>query len=141
MVLPRGRLSRCRGGLLFLPPVYPDFSFTSAPYSPTPFPGGAGGDQGYFMQGASSLASPGIDRARHWLCLRKPVLRALPGNTCFAAVNSASGQSIIEKKFLGVWGFFKKPPTSLPFLRSSRCTPPHAGRNSNCTKMRKTVEH
>ena len=29
------------------------------PIPPTPFPGGEGGDQGYFMQGASPLASPG----------------------------------------------------------------------------------
>ena len=34
---------------LFLPPI-----------PPTPFPGGEGGAQGYFMQGASPLASPGI---------------------------------------------------------------------------------
>ena len=31
----------------------------SAPIPPTPFPSGEGGDQGYFMQGASPLASPG----------------------------------------------------------------------------------
>ena len=29
------------------------------PIPPTPFPGGEGGDQSYFMQGASPLASPG----------------------------------------------------------------------------------
>ena len=42
----------------------------SAPYPPTPFPGGEGGDQGYFMQGASPLASPALNRLRHWLNLR-----------------------------------------------------------------------
>ena len=31
------------------------------PIPPTPFPGGEGGDQGYFMQGASPLASPGLN--------------------------------------------------------------------------------
>ena len=32
-----------------------------APYPPTPFPDGEGGDQSYFMQGASPLASPGLN--------------------------------------------------------------------------------
>ena len=32
-----------------------------APYPPAPFPGGEGGDQGFFMQGASPLASPGLN--------------------------------------------------------------------------------
>ncbi len=35
---------------IFLPPI-----------PPAPFPGGEGGDQGYFMQGASPLASPGLN--------------------------------------------------------------------------------
>ena len=37
----------------------PLVSFFS-PIPPTPFPGGEGGIQGYFMQGASPLASPGL---------------------------------------------------------------------------------
>ena len=41
-----------------------------APYPPSPFPGGEGGDQGYFMQGASPLASPRLSRRRHGLNLR-----------------------------------------------------------------------
>ena len=36
-----------------------------APYPPAPFPGGEGGDQGYFMQGAPPLASPAFNRLRH----------------------------------------------------------------------------
>ena len=44
------------------PPVYPAFSLFSCPLSPRPpFPDGEGGDQGYFMQGASPLASPGLN--------------------------------------------------------------------------------
>ena len=35
------------------------------PIPPPPFPGGEGGDQGYFMQGASPLASPRLSRKRH----------------------------------------------------------------------------
>ncbi len=59
----------------------PALSFDSAPIPPTPFPGGEGGDQGYFMQGASPLASPGIDRARHWLCLRETGSSGVAGGT------------------------------------------------------------
>ena len=36
-------------------------AFFVAPYPPPPFPGGEGGTQGYFMQGASPLASPGLN--------------------------------------------------------------------------------
>ena len=39
------------------------------PIPPTPFPGGEGGDQSYFMQGASPLASPALDRLRHLFAL------------------------------------------------------------------------
>ena len=39
------------------------------PIPPTPFPGGEGGDQSYFMQGAPPLASPALDRLRHLLDL------------------------------------------------------------------------
>ena len=43
-------------------PAYPAFSlFFLPPIPPTPFPGGEGGAQGYFMQGASPLASPGLN--------------------------------------------------------------------------------
>ena len=42
-----------------------------APIPPTPFPSGEGGDQGYFMQGASPLASPALDRPRHLQTLPK----------------------------------------------------------------------
>ena len=36
-----------------------------APIPPPPLPGGEGGDQGYFMQGAPPLASPRLNRRRH----------------------------------------------------------------------------
>ena len=62
---------RCLTGacLLCRLPTPPLVCF-SAPIPPTPFPSGEGGDQGYFMQGASPLASPGLDGARHGLNLR-----------------------------------------------------------------------
>ena len=54
------------GGLLFLSPANPAFSLLPCPLSPARarralFPGGKGGDQGYFMQGAPPLASPGLN--------------------------------------------------------------------------------
>ena len=56
------------------------FVFFLAPIPPAPFPSGEGGDQGYFMQGASPLASPGLNRRRHGLNLRcRCPLWGLPG--------------------------------------------------------------
>ena len=51
-------------------PANPAFSLLPCPPSPARarralFPGGEGGDQGYFMQGASPLASPGAEPGRH----------------------------------------------------------------------------
>ena len=71
------------GGLLFWLPAAPAFSLLCCPPSPKGkdipptrarralFPSGEGGDQGYFMQGASPLASPGLGGMRHWGCLWK----------------------------------------------------------------------
>ena len=53
-----GRTSAA-GGLPFLSPANPDFSLLFCPHPPAPFPSGEGGAQGYFMQGAPPLASPG----------------------------------------------------------------------------------
>ena len=47
----------------FLPPIPPARARRAL------FPGGEGGDQSYFMQGASPLASPALDRLRHLLDL------------------------------------------------------------------------
>ena len=58
------------GGLAFFgcPPILPLACFL-APIPPTPFPAGRG-DQSYFMQGASPLASPRLSRKRHGLNLQ-----------------------------------------------------------------------
>ena len=84
----RGGVSRAGGGLapalpanpavsipnggvrrLGLPPC-PAFSLLCCPLSPQPpSPAGKGEILGYFMQGASPLASPRLDGARHWLSL------------------------------------------------------------------------
>ena len=76
-----GLLRRCRrggrwrcpaGGVPCLSPAYPAFSLLYRPLSPQPpSPAGKGGTKVIFMQGASPLASPGLDGTRHWLCLWK----------------------------------------------------------------------
>ena len=64
--LPRLACSprRCclrRGGLPFLPPVYPDFSFTSAPYPPVPLPRRGRGRLKVYFAGAPPPAPPGLN--------------------------------------------------------------------------------
>ena len=50
-----------QGGLPSLSPAIPAFSVLSFPHPPDPLPGGKGENQGYFMQGAPPLASPGAE--------------------------------------------------------------------------------
>ena len=62
----RGEPYARQGGLPFLSPVCPDFSLLFCPHPPARarralFPSGEGGAQGYFMQGAPPLASPGLN--------------------------------------------------------------------------------
>ena len=49
-----------RGACLFGRPPAFYFSLLSCPHPPDPLPGGKGETKGYFMQGASPLASPGL---------------------------------------------------------------------------------
>ncbi len=59
-----------RGRAFFV--AYPAFSLLYRPLSPRPpSPAGKGETKVIFMQGASPLASPGLDGTRHWLCLWK----------------------------------------------------------------------
>ena len=67
---PRGcrlaLLYRCpRGGLPALPPADLAVCLLFCPHPPDPLPGGKGETLGYFMQGASPLASPALNRLRH----------------------------------------------------------------------------
>ena len=59
-----------KGGLPSLSPACPAFCFDFAPYPPDPpSPAGKGEILGYFMQGASPLASPAAEPARRLLAL------------------------------------------------------------------------
>ena len=49
------------GGLFCSPSAYPAFSLLFCPHPPAPPSRREGGDQGYFMQGASPLASPRLN--------------------------------------------------------------------------------
>ena len=58
MVLSPGQIEQVPRGLPSLSPAYPALA---APPIPDPFPGGKGETKDYFMQGASPLASPGLN--------------------------------------------------------------------------------
>ena len=68
---PQGACPLCRlpplpsrhpqGGLPFSSPAYPAFSLLSFPHPPAPLPDGKGETKVFFMQGASPLASPGLN--------------------------------------------------------------------------------
>ena len=81
--LPRGTGYPCRcgarGGLPFWSPAAPAFSLFVCPHPPNPLPGGKGGIKGYFMQGASPLASPGLN----------------PGGTGAGGANHAPGGGLV----------------------------------------------
>ena len=59
-----------RGGRRGWLPSEPAFSLLFRPHSPAPLPGGKGENHSFLMQGASPLASPELNGARHWLSLR-----------------------------------------------------------------------
>ena len=60
------RCGTLRGGLPALPPAYPAFGLPFCPPSPQPpSPAGKGETYSFLMQGASPLASPGLNCLRH----------------------------------------------------------------------------
>ena len=124
---------RCdaQGGRAFLVADSPCLQLTFFPPSPLPpLPAGRGENQGYFMQGAPPLASPGLSRKRHGLNLR---CRCHGGGRIRAAlaVSAASGSffqkraravapSIINsRKVLGVWGTLSRVPRRSPRAKKS----------------------
>ena len=89
------RPCRCgvrRGAWRFWSPACPAFSLLSFPHPPAPLPGGKGENQGYFMQGASPLASPGLNpRGTSYPRRLRPRRGGVPPpGTCTAGTVSAA---------------------------------------------------
>ena len=102
-----------KGWLAFFTACLPCLQFIFLPpIPPPPFPGGEGGDQGYFMQGASPLASPGLNpggtgaggRISRWRGAAPPCRLAspplspaggLPPRFSFHALTGAAGCDIL----------------------------------------------
>ena len=80
------------GAWRFWSPAYPAFSLLSFPHPPAPLPGGKGENQGYFMQGASPLASPGLNpRGTSYPRRLRPRRGGVPPpGTCTAGTVSAA---------------------------------------------------
>ena len=138
-------VSGTRRGLAFFVARRPHLSLAFLPLSPRPPSQWEGGDQGYFMQGASPFASPGIDRARHWLCLRETGSSGVAGGHLLCRCQLCLRSIHNREKFLGVWGLLSRSPQRLSrFSRPSPSFPAvhrrTQGETANCTKMRKTVD-
>ena len=74
------------GGVLSLSPAAPAFGLLCCPHPPAPLPGGKGGIFCFLMQGASPLASPGLNP---WLAAKLTgigSLRVVPPCTCSGRV-------------------------------------------------------
>ena len=97
-----------RGCLPSLPPAHPAFALLSCPYPPNPLPGGKGEILGYFMQGASPLASPGLNLYGAGSTLGKQFLWVMSKTFPF--------NNIIEKSSGGSGGLFQESPSVFPFL-------------------------
>ena len=141
-LLARRALAVPGGGLPSLSPAAPTFSLAFCP--PSPFPVGRGDFRLFYARGFAPCIPGNRPGAALAMLAGNRFFGRCRGNTCFAAVNSASGQSIIEKSSWGVGGFFQEAPNvspvspSLPFLPAvHRRT---QGETANCTKMRKTVD-
>ena len=95
--------SRCPAeGVPSLPPAYPAFAFFSAPYPPTPFPGGEGGDFRLFYARGFAPCIPGAEPIRRGFDLWKTV--------SFGYAKDFPFNNIIEKSSGGLGDSFKSPP-------------------------------
>ena len=88
----------CGGACLVCRPPTVPFACFPAPIPPNPLPGGKGGNQGYFMQGAAPLASPRLNpRGTGSTCqsgTRRGARRfCLPD--CFATVGARRGGTMV----------------------------------------------
>ena len=78
----RGRTTRPAGGVPGWSPAYPAFAFFSAPYPPTPFPGGEGGDFYFISPGATAPGTPAAEPGRKNAVLAGGLGFLVAGFTC-----------------------------------------------------------
>ena len=97
-----------------LSPVYPAFCLLSCPHPPHPLPRREGGDFCYLMQGASPLASPGLDGTRHWLGFEETIRFGIAGGRRLQLQSITNSRKVLG----GLGASFKKPPNVSPPLAS-----------------------
>ena len=137
-LLARRALAVPGGGLPSLSPAAPAISLLFCPHPPSPFPAGRGRPRLFYARGFAPCIPGNRPGTALAMLAGNRFFGLCRGNTCFAAVKFASGQSIIEKSSWGFGGFFQEAPNVSPVSPvPPRCT---QGETANCTKMRKTVD-
>ena len=110
------------GGLPALPPAYPAFGLLSCPHPPSPLPGGKGENQSFLMQGASPLASPGLNPGGTGYLCRCGTRRGRRGGrspACPAAVVPAGGVPALPSAY-PAFGLLSCPHPPNPLPRRGR---------------------
>ena len=98
------------------------------PRSQSALPGGKGETLGYFMQGASPLASPGLKPGRRWFDRRRRCPAYEPGRRWLRAGNRASGGGLGRfTRRVYFWCIIKILPLSPRPALAERSSPPGKG--------------
>ena len=101
--------------------IYQLYQKVLFPIPPTPFPSGEGGAQGYFVQGASPLASPGLNPggtgAGAQSCTKRGRGRNGDGLSRGGARTPDCTSNSFGKSSWGFGGFFQEAPNVSSFLR------------------------
>ena len=110
--LVRRALAAPGGGLAVFVACLPCLLLTFLPPSPPPpSPAGKGEIFVILLQGASPLASPGLDGTRHWLGFEETIRFGIAGGRRLQLQSITNSRKVLG----GLGASFKKPPT---FLRS-----------------------